>query len=175
MKNLIYLLSGMIILFCVQACQDKKGKNYNEGQGEKEGITFIKNGIEDGLTETKASGLAITNSNNQKVIGLAKMIIDDHAKIGEELLKLKADKKITEMDTINNLHQQMIKDLSKKSGASFDKAYLQMVVVDHEQAVKLFTDATTNNDGKIKKIAAQNLPTVKMHLDSANAICITLK
>jgi len=175
MKNLIYLLSGMIILLCVQACQDKKGKNYNQGQGEPEGITFIKNGIEDGLTETKASGLAITNSNNQKVIGLAKMIIDDHAKIGEELLQLKADKKITEPDTINSAHQQMIKDLSKKSGASFDKAYLQMVVVDHEQAVKLFTDAATNTDGKIKKIALQNLPTVKMHLDSANAICITLK
>jgi putative membrane protein len=175
MKNLIYLLSGMMILLCVQACQDKKGKNYNEGRGEQDGVTFIKNGIEDGLTEIKASGLAITNSNNQKVIGLAKMIIDDHAKTGEELEQLKADKKITEEDTINSSHQQMIKDLSKKSGAAFDKAYLQMMVIDHEQAVKLFTDAATNTDGKIKKVALQNLPTVKMHLDSANAICITLK
>ena len=50
-----------------------------------------------------------------------------------------------------------------------------MIVVDHEGAVKLFTNATTNTDSKIKKVATQNLPTIKMHLDSANAICISLK
>lgn len=175
MKNLIYLLSGMMILLCVQACRDKKGKNYNEVRDDQEGILFIKNSIEGGLTEVKASGLAITNSNNQKVTGLAKMIIDDHTKTGEELEQLKKDKKITETDSISSAHQQMLNDLSKKSGAAFDKAYLQMVIADHEQTVKLFTNATTNTDGKIKKVALQNLPVIKTHLDSANAIYESLK
>jgi putative membrane protein len=176
MKNLIYLVTGIIFLLFAQACQDKKGKNYNQQQqDDQDGIAFIKSGIEGGLTEIKASGLAITNSNNQKVIGLAKIMIDDHTKAGEELKQLEADKKITENDTISSAHQQMIKDLSKKSGAAFDKAYLQMMVADHEQAVKLFTNASTNPDKKIKKVASENLPAIKMHLDSANAICITLK
>jgi len=175
MKNLIYLAAGIIILFFVQACQDKKGKNYNQTRDDQDGVVFIKKGIEGGLMEIKASGMVITKSNNQKVIGLAKMIIDDHTQFGDDLKKLETDEKITEPDTINQAHQLQLNDLEKKNGAEFDKAYLQMIVIDHEDAVKLFTNATKNSDSKIRKVAAQNLPTIKMHLDSANAICISLK
>ncbi|MCR8556127.1 DUF4142 domain-containing protein [Mucilaginibacter sp. BJC16-A38] len=173
MKNLIYLLTGLMFLLFTEACQDKKGRNYNQQQQDE--ITFVKSGIEGGLTEVKASGLAITNSNNQKVIGLAKMIIDDHTNAGDEFKKLESDKKIAENDTISSAHQQMIGDLSKKSGVAFDKAYIQMMIADHEQAVKLFTAASTSPDNAIKKVASENLPTIKMHLDSANAISTTLK
>ncbi len=175
MKNLIYLAAGIILLFFAQACQDKKGKNYNQINDDQDGIAFIKNGIEGGLMEIKASGMVITKSNNHRVISLAKMIIDDHTQFGEDLEKLKADKKITEADSISPAHQLQLNDLEQKKGVEFDKAYLQMIVVDHEGAVKLFTNATTNTDSKIKKVAKQNLPTIKMHLDSANAICISLK
>ena len=175
MKNLICLIFGIAVLFLIQACQDKKGKNYNKVDDDPDGTVFIKNGIESGMTEIKASGLAITSSNNQKVIGLAKMMIEDHTKTGEELKQLETDRKINEKDTINSAHQQMLNDLSKKSGTAFDKAYLQMMVTDHEQAVKLFTTASNNSDSKIKKVASENLPVIKMHLDSANAICVSLK
>lgn len=175
MKNLIYLATVIILLFCTQACRDKKGKNYNQAQDDQNGVLFIKNGIEGGLMEIKASGMVITKSNNQKVIGLAKMIIDDHTQFGDDLKKLEADEKITETDTISQAHQLQLKDLEQKKGTEFDKAYLQMIVIDHEDAVKLFTNATTNSDSKIRKVATQSLPTIKMHLDSANAICVSLK
>lgn len=175
MKNLIYLAIGMIFLFFAQACQDKKGKNYNQQQDDQDGVVFIKQGIEGGLTEIKASGMVITKSNNQKVIGLAKMMIDDHSQLGDDLKKLEADEKITEKDTISQAHQIQLNDLEKKSGAAFDKAYLQMMVLEHEEAVRLFTKAATNADSKIRKVAAQNLPAIKMHLDSANAMCLGLK
>ena len=165
-----------MFLLLTQACQDKKGKNYNQQQqDEQDGIVFIKSGIESGLAEIKASGLAITNSNDHKVIGLAKTMIEDHTKTGEELKQLETDKKIIETDTISKAHQQMISELSRKSGAAFDKMYLQMMVTDHEQAVKLYTLASHNSDSKIKEIASKNLSAIKMHLDSANAICIALK
>jgi putative membrane protein len=176
MKSLIYLATGVIFLFCAQACRDnKKGRNYNQAQEDQDGIVFIKSGIEGGLTEIKASGLAITNSNNQKVIGLAKMLIDDHTKTGDDLKQLEIEKKIYQTDTINSAHQKLLKDLSQKSGKAFDKMFLQMMVLDHEQAVILFTNASANTDSKIKMVATQNLPTIKMHLDSANAICLALK
>jgi putative membrane protein len=175
MKNLIYLATGVMLLLFTQACQDKKGRNFNQAQDDRDGILFIKNGIEGGLTEIKASGMAITNSNNQKVIGLAKMMIEDHTRMGEDIKQLETDKKITETDSISSGHRQMLNELSKKSGSAFDKAYLQMMVNDHEQALKLFTTASGNSDSKIRKVAAQNLPAIKMHLDSANTICIALR
>ena len=174
MRNLICLATGMIFLLFIQACQDKRAKNYNPNV-DQNGIVFIKNGIESGLTEVKASGLAITNSNNQKVITLAKMLINDHTNAGDTLKKIEDDKRVIEKDTINTEHLQMISDLSKKSGAAFDKAYLQMMVTDHEDAVKLFTTASENPDKEISKFASKTLPTIKMHLDSVNAILAKLK
>ena len=176
MKNLICLFFGVISVFFIYACQDKHGKNYNTiAQVDAAGVSFINNGIEGGLTEIKASGLAITNSNNQRVIGLAKMMIDDHTKVEGDLKQIATGKQVNEKDTINAAHQQMINDLSKKSGAAFDKAYLQMMITDHEDAIKLFTGATQNADADIKNFAAKTLPTIKMHLDSANVILTSLK
>jgi putative membrane protein len=175
MKKLFYLAIGVVFLLFSQSCQDRHGKNFNKENEQIDGATFIKDGLEGGMTEIKASGLAITSSNNQKVIGLAKMLIVDHTKVDSALNQLKADKKITDSVTISSAHVAAINDLSKKSGPAFDKLYLQLMVNDHEQAVKLFTTASTNSDGKIKKIASDNLPAIKMHLDSANKICIGLK
>lgn len=176
MKNLIYLAAGLLLLLSAGACKDKHGKNYNQQvQNEQDGLNFIKGGIEGDLTEIKASGLAIVNSRNQRVIRLAKTVIEDHTAFGDGLDKLKNDKKLTATDTISAQHQQMLADLSKKSGRVFDKAYLQMMVTDHEEAVKLFTAASQNTDTAISKFASRTLPTIKTHLDSANAICITLK
>jgi putative membrane protein len=176
MKNLIYPFFGVIILLSVLGCQDKRGKNYNStALVDTAGVSFIHNGIKAGLTAIKASGLAITNSNNHKVIGLAKMMIEDHTKAGDELRKIASDKQVIENDTIDDPHLEMISNLSKKTGKSFDKAYLQLMLTDHEQAIKLFTSATQNPDFDIKNFASKTLTTVKAHLDSVNAILPTLK
>ncbi len=176
MKNLNYLLSGLLLLTIIQACGFKQGKNYNkEAELNQDGVLFIKNGLEGGLTEIKASGLAITNSNNQSVIGLAKMMIDDHTKADSGLKKIEADKMIVENDTISSEHQKMISDLSKKSGAAFDKAYIQMMIADHQRAIDLFTTASNGQDQDIKTFASNTLPTIKMHLDSATAINSKMK
>ncbi|MES2108457.1 MAG: DUF4142 domain-containing protein [Bacteroidota bacterium] len=175
MNKLVYISVALLFLVFSESCQDRQGKNYNKENEQIDGAKFIKDGLEGGMAEIKASGLAITNSNNQKVIGLAKMLIEDHTKVDSALNQLKADKKITDSVTISSAHVAAITDLSKKSGPAFDKLYLQLMVNDHEQAVKLFTMASTNSDGKIKKIASDNLPVIKMHLDSANKICVSLK
>ncbi len=174
MKNVMYLLAIPLFTFAIQACQNKQAKNYNV-QTDQDGIVFIKTGIESGLTEIKASGLAITNSNNQKVIALAKMMIDDHTKAGDELKKLETDKKITEKDTINQAHLQSIDSLGKLKGSAFDKAYIGMMVNDHVVAVKLFTNASHNIDSQIKQFASETLPVLQMHLDSAKSIQRLLK
>jgi putative membrane protein len=176
MKNLTYLVFGLIILVFIQACQDRHGKNFNKtARVNQDELVFIKSGIEGGLTEIKASGLAITNSNNQRVIGLAKMMIEDHTKSGDGLKKIEHNKQVEEIDTISGDHQKEINELSKKSGGSFDKAYINMMVADHMDAVKLFTNASESTDTEISKFAAETLPALKMHLDSANAILATFK
>jgi putative membrane protein len=172
MKNLIFPFFGLIILFGLQACQQKQAKNYNIDQ---DNVLFVKNGIEGQLTEILASGLVITNSNNHRIINLAKAMLDDHTNEGEGLKKLETDKKIVEKDTISSAHQQSIDSLSKKSGTAFDKAFLRLIITDHDKAVELYTTASQSKDADVNKFAVKTLPVIKAHLDSAKAILTSLK
>lgn len=176
MKNITFLVIGMILFMFAQACQNNPGKNYNkEPQVDSVGQEFIKTAIEGGLTEIKASGLAITNSNNHQVIAFAKIMMNDHTNADSALKKMEKSKMVDSLDTISASHRQMITILSKKNGAAFDKAYLTMMVADHQAALGLFKNAYKSTDADVDKFAAAILPTIKMHLDSAKAILATLK
>ncbi|HEY4323846.1 MAG TPA: DUF4142 domain-containing protein [Mucilaginibacter sp.] len=176
MKNLISLVLGVVSMLMVQACHEKRSKNYNQATSvDQQGLNFIEDATEGGLAEVKASGMAITKTSNQRVIAFAKMMITDHTQAGDELKKIETDQRITGKDTISADHQKMIGDLAIKSGRAFDKSYLQMMVNDHEKAVTLFAGATTNSEEEIQNFAKKILPTIQMHLDSAKAILASLK
>ena len=176
MKNLIYLALGAVILLSVESCAERQAKNFNnETNADQDGVAFVKNGIEGGLTEIKASSLAITNSSNPRVLSLAKMMISDHTSAGNDLKKIEDDQAIMEKDAITPAHQEEIRDLSAKTGPAFDRAYTQMMVDDHENAVELFAGATRNNAPEIANFAKKTLPTIQMHLDSSKAVLASLK
>jgi putative membrane protein len=177
MKNVTYLLLGIAVIFAAQSCMDNRhAKNYNDKtMTDDGGLSFIKNGIEGGLTEIKASGLAKTNSTNPKVISFANMMITDHTGADNELKKIEAEKMVDAHDTISMEHQKKITDLALKTGASFDKAYMTMMVADHEKAVSLFHEAAGNTSNLIHDFSHKMLPVIQMHLDSAKAILASLK
>jgi putative membrane protein len=184
MKKLVFLLSGIAALLAAQSCQQNKhAKNYNQQEMnysnktsvDDQGLSLIKNGLEGGLTEIRASSLAKTHSSNPRIISFAGMMITDHTKVGNELKKIEADKQVQGKDVISDDHKHMIANLSSKSGVEFDRAYMQMMVNDHEQAVKLFSDAAENKSATIHDFAKKTLPVIQMHLDSARAINASLK
>lgn len=177
MKKFIYPVLGLAIAFSVQSCMDNyKAKYLNEKTlVDDGGITLIKNGYEGGLTEIKASQLAATNSQNADVKSFAQMMITDHSKANQTLDSLENDKMITEKDTISAEHQELIDSLAKKTGTEFDKAYVAMMVKDHEEAVELFSDQVDDKNQTIQDFARKTLPVIQMHLDDAKKLEASLK
>jgi putative membrane protein len=103
------------------------------------------------------------------------MMIKDHSDANNKLQTIARDKNVTLPSTLGK-HQDHLEDLSKKNGAEFDKAYMKMMVNGHEDVVKDFEKCSQNGtDPDVKTFAAQTLPTVRMHLDSAKAINKALK
>ena len=164
-------------MFTAFSCQDaRKAKNYNDKtKADLDAINFIRGGIEGGLTEIKAANIAKEQSSNPRIAQFADMIIADHIRLGRELKKIETDKMIDDRDTINADHQIMLKALADKTGDDFDRAYIQMMVTDHEKAIELFTGAGDNTSATIQKVAENALPKLRMHLDSAKAINASLK
>jgi putative membrane protein len=72
-------------------------------------------------------------------------------------------------------HAEM-KRLSKLRGVQFDRAYMEMMVADHEKDVSEFEkQANSGNDRDFKAFAAEVLPTLKLHLELARETAAKLK
>jgi len=71
-----------------------------------------------------------------------------------------------------NAKQQAAYDLLKtKTGADFDKAYVDAIVKDHEEDVKAFQrEADKGKDEQIKAFATETLPVLQGHLEKIKAI-----
>ncbi len=119
-----------------------------------------------GMAEVELSQLAQQKATNERVKAFATMMVQDHTKANNELKALAATKNVTLPAAMDNDHQEDLNDLSKKSGADFDKAYVNMMVDDHKKDVDLFDDCTKmdKGDSDVKAWATKTLPTLRSHL-----------
>lgn len=61
--------------------------------------------------------------------------------------------------------------LSGKTGAEFDRAFLQEAISHHEKDVALFEkESTSGSDPELKAFAAKTLPTLRQHLQTARSL-----
>lgn len=132
---------------------------------------FLVAAADGGMTEVEASKLAQTMGTSKQVKEFADQMIKDHTMAGNELKSLASTKNVTLPATVGEDHQKAITDLSNKKGADFDKAYVKMMVDDHEATVEKFKDASEKcKDADIKAFATKTLPTLQGHLDHVKAL-----
>jgi putative membrane protein len=173
------LLPALLIclMYVAQSCNDPKtAKKYNyETSVDAPGLGFLNDAIEGGRTEIKASMLAQNISKNQQVVDFAKMMIHDHTEAVEELKKIRTDVLADGVSEIGPEAQEKVDSLSKLTGDQFDKAYMQMMVADHDEAVDLLSEGMTTNKPAIETFAWKTLPVVQKHLGAAKNILASLK
>jgi putative membrane protein len=99
------------------------------------------------------------------------MLVTDHSKANDELKSIASSKSVTVPAAMMPAHQKHVDMLKAKSGADFDKAYMNMMLDDHKKDIADFKKASSNGtDSDIKNFAAKTLPVLQKHLDSAQAI-----
>jgi len=149
------------------------------GQGEKPAGAgemdhrFVFEASGSGLAEVNLSRLALTNAMRKEVRDFAQHMVDDHTKANTELLALTNKKGLSGSvaPAMPATHRALSERLSNLRGDDFDRAYMQQMVKDHEDAVKLFeTEANSGQDADLKALAKKTLPTLHMHLDMARKV-----
>ncbi|WP_029285611.1 DUF4142 domain-containing protein [Pedobacter sp. R20-19] len=63
-----------------------------------------------------------------------------------------------------------VEDLKKMKGASFDQAYVNVMISDHQKAIALFEEGAKSKDSAIRKFASKHLPHLKAHLKQVSAL-----
>ena len=135
------------------------------------GDNFLTEAASGGMAEVELGKMASTKAQNAEVKKFAQMMVTDHSKANDELKALAAKKNITLPTSPIAKHQSVIQELQSKSGAEFDKAYVEDMLEDHEKDVAEFEKQSQSNpDADVKAFAAKTLPTLKKHLESIKAI-----
>lgn len=133
----------------------------------KEDQEFLHHAAELNLGEIHA-GLAAEKAGDPQIKKLAQRFLQSHQTAQKQLEKLAASKGITLPTQLDKAQQEKLDMLSKKTGADFDKQYLQDQVSGHEKAITLFEkEAKRTTDPDIKAWANHMLEGLKTHLTLA--------
>lgn len=132
---------------------------------------FIMEAASGGLMEVELGTTASANAASAKVKQFGKMMVTDHTKANTELKAIAAKKNVTVPASPAEKHQSHIDELKAKKGAEFDKAYVDMMVDDHQEDINKFEDEAKNGkDPDVKAFASKTLPVLNKHLTSIKAI-----
>jgi len=189
MKKLSYVFMIALAAYALQACNS--GKNSGSGADssstktdtttktttattttvDSSSVKFANKAGMGGMAEIQLSKLAQQKSTNKKIKDFADMMVTDHTKAADTLSAIAKAKNITLPASLDADHQKKYDDLSKMSGADFDKGYVKIMVSDHQDAVNLFQDEAKNGtDPQLKAFAGKVEPIIQMHLDAINKI-----
>ena len=131
---------------------------------------------EGGLAEVNLGGIAASKGTNADVKSFGQRMQTDHGKANDELKQWASSKSFDLPTQPNAQMQKTATELSGKSGAAFDKAYMQDMVKDHDKDVKEFQDASKKvKDPDLKSWIDKTLPVIQDHDKMAHDIVKKLK
>lgn len=131
---------------------------------------FLIDAAEMQLEEISLGKLAQEKGTTAEVKELGKMMEKDHTKTLKELKTLARSKSVSIPASITEDSKDSYEKLNKKSGTDFDKAYADRMVEHHEDAIKMFEEASAESkDAEIRTWASDKLPGLKTHLKHAEA------
>jgi putative membrane protein len=137
---------------------------------------FVTNAAKGGKMEVDLGHLALRNGKSLAVKRFGQRMVTDHTRAGNQLKRLAVRKKITLPTGMEAEAQEEMARLSKLRGAEFDRAYMELMVTDHEKDVGEFqSEASSGTDKDIKAFAAMTLPTLQAHLRLARATAAKVK
>lgn len=147
--------------------EERNEAKFDNNKEEKD-AQFLVNAAEINLEEIQLGQLAQQNGRTTHVKELGKMMEDAHTKSLNDLTALAKIKMITIPTSPTENAQEAYKKLNEKSGNDFDKAYADMMVSEHKDAIATFDKVSTNgNDADIKNWATVSLDDLRKNLDQS--------
>jgi putative membrane protein len=134
---------------------------------------FVKKVAISDMMEIQSSEVALSRQPDADTKPFAEKMVKDHQQTSKELKGLVESGKVkaTLPTALDPEHQKKLDELKSKSGKEFDRAYDQMQLQAHEEAVALFEQYSQSGDNPdLKSWAAKTLLHLKEHLAMAKKL-----
>ena len=123
------------------------------------------------LAEIATGQLAVQKAQSPEVRQFGQHMISDHTALMNEGAQLASAKGMEPPKSPDLMHQAAAKKLELMSGASFDRAYMEQMVKDHEATLQTLNAAASQaEDPALKAHAQKAIPHVQEHLQVARRL-----
>ena len=136
---------------------------------------WVADQLEDGDREVRLGRLAQEKGSDAAVRQYGEMMVEHHTMAGTELKRVADRHGIAAADDDRGENDRDFERLSALNGAEFDRAYLETMVEDHEDALdeierKAGDPGSSDEHADVKAWADKTLPTVRDHLERAKSL-----
>jgi putative membrane protein len=152
----------------------RTGKGGDASPASTVDAVFAKDAAEAGMAEVRMGRLAERQAQSEQVRSFGQQMVTDHTKLGDRLAKIAGTDGLTTPLMLDPKDSRALNDLTSQHGAAFDHAYLRAQIADHQSALTLFQrEAAQGTDSNLKRFASDALPTLREHLQMAQAAART--
>jgi putative membrane protein len=138
---------------------------------DNDDISAMKQLAQSNLTEIAAGKTAQSKAQSPDVKRFGEKMVTDHSKMLEDLRALAKKKDVSLPQDANMKDMAQMKLMERKSGAEFDKQYMEHMVKDHEKDMKDAQDiAAKAKDPEFKAAVNNAIPTIRSHYELAQRI-----
>jgi putative membrane protein len=148
----------------------RTGKGGSSSPAAAGDAIFVNEARSAGLMEVRMGRLAEQQALAMDVRAFGQHMVTDHTELNEKLDTIALKEGLKTPVTSDPKDNEALADLAKQHGAAFDHAYVQGQIADHQSAVALYQrEAASGSDPALKKFATDALPTLRQHLEMAQA------
>jgi putative membrane protein len=134
-------------------------------------MEFMKNAAIGGMAEVELGKLAQQNGHSPDVKSFGARMVQDHSRANDQLTNIAKERGVQLPQQLDTEHMAMRDRLAKLQGDAFDRAYIKMMVADHDKDMKEFRrQAQTSPDRELKRFARETLAVVEQHDQLAHNI-----
>ncbi len=132
---------------------------------------FLTDAIRGDLGEIKLGQLAEEKGQTEGVRDFGHTLMSDHQKAMKKAADLAKTLGVAAPTSPTPEAQNTYDELSRLSGAEFDRQFLKHMVMDHEKDIAKYNDEATSSDNpKVADLAQDTLPTLHDHLEKAQSL-----
>jgi putative membrane protein len=178
-RGLAWLLLAVTLAFALpgiaQTSRDSPASQPSRDAGKtsmsKQDAKLLEELARANMAEVALGKLAEQRASSGDVRQFGKHMVDDHSKMLDQGGKIAKSKNVEPPSSPDKKQQANHKKLEGLSGEQFDRAFMEQMVKDHEQALKLVNQAAQKaTDPELKAMALEAVPEVEQHLKMAREL-----
>lgn len=136
---------------------------------------FIAAAMAGGIAEIEFAQLAERTSRSAAVKQFAQRMLREHQEADKRIADFAREAGVAPKRALDPDHKAVYDRLSKLQGGAFDRAYVDSQIVDHQVMAQLLEyEIGSGQDRELKALAADLLPAILDHLQTAAAMLDTL-